>query len=90
MEKNRQFLSSIKKMHTRENWFLFSASRCTFVHRCKNVFTFFILVTFYVFNVFYYPNVFLFLINVGKVQSGKQNNKKHFQNNNNEIQWVHK
>jgi len=25
-----------------------------------------------------------------KVQSGKQINKKHFQNNSNEIQWVHK
>jgi len=28
---------------------------------------------------------FLFLKNVGKVQSGKQINKKHFQNNSNEI-----
>ena len=46
---------------------------------------FFILVTFfYVFNVFYFPNVFC-LKNVGKVQSGKQINKKHFQNNSNEI-----
>ena len=33
-------------------------------------------------NVFY---VFLSLKNVGKVQSGKQINKKHFQNNSNEI-----
>jgi len=33
---------------------------------------------------FYFPNVF-YLKNVGKVQSGKQINKKHFQNNNNEI-----
>ena len=24
-----QFLSSIKKMHTKENWFFFSASRCS-------------------------------------------------------------
>jgi len=39
---------------------------------------------------FYFSNVFLFLKNVGKVQSGKQINKKHFQNNSNEIQWVHK
>jgi len=39
----------------------------------KNVFTF-----------FYFPNVFLFLKNAGKVQSGKQINKKHFQNNSNE------
>jgi len=30
-------------------------------------------------TVFYFPNVFLFLKNVGKVQSGKQVNKKHFQ-----------
>ena len=36
--------------------------------------------------VFYFPNVvFLFLKNVDKVQSGKQINKKHFQNNSNEI-----
>ena len=37
---------------------------------------------------FYFPNVFLFYIllkNVGKVQSGKQINKKHFRNNSNEI-----
>jgi len=42
-----------------------------------------------VFYVFYFPNVFLFLKHVGKVPSGKQINK-HFQNNSNEIQWVHK
>jgi len=42
--------------------------------------TFLILVTF-----FYFSDVFLFLKNVGKVQSGKQINKKHFQNNSNEI-----
>ena len=54
-------------------------------HRCKKVFLrFFILDTFFnVFNVFF-PNVF-YLKNVGKVQSGKQINKKHFQNNSNEI-----
>ena len=34
---------------------------------------------------FYFPNVFLFFKNVGKVQSGKQSNKKHFQNSSNEI-----
>jgi len=34
-------------------------------------------------------NVF-YLKNVGKVQSDKQINKKSFQNNSNEIQWVHK
>jgi len=59
----------------------------------KNVFYvyvfFFILVAFFTFcNVFYFPKVFLFYIllkNVGKVQSGKQINKKHFRNNSNEI-----
>jgi len=39
---------------------------------------------------FYFPNVFYFKKKVGKVQSGKQINKKHFQNKSNEIQWVHK
>jgi len=39
---------------------------------------------FYVFDVFYFPNVFFIFKNVGKVQSGKQINKKHFQNNSNE------
>jgi len=34
---------------------------------------------FFIFQI----NVFLFLKNVGKVQSGKQINKKHFQNNSN-------
>jgi len=48
----------------------------------KNVFyVFFILVKVF----FYLPNVFYFKKNVGKVQSGKQINKKHFQNNSNEI-----
>jgi len=37
------------------------------------------------FLTFYFPTVFLFFKNVGKVQSGKQINKKHFQNNSNEI-----
>jgi len=32
-EKIHQFLLSIKKMHTKENWFLFSASQCrTFIY----------------------------------------------------------
>ena len=58
----------------------------------KTFFTFFyILVTFFAFfNVFYFSNVFLFQKNVGKVQSGKQINNKHFQNNSSEIQWIHK
>jgi len=36
---------------------------------------------FYVFNVFLFSKRFLFLKKVGKVQSGKQINKKHLQNN---------
>jgi len=55
----------------------------------KNVLhVFFILVTF--FYVFHFPNVFLLKKNVGKVQSGKQINKKHFENDSNGIQWIHK
>jgi len=42
----------------------------------KNVFTF---LTFFIFQTFF------ILKNVGKVQSGKQINEKHFQNNSNEI-----
>jgi len=50
----------------------------------ENVFaSFFILVTFLRF--FYFPNVFFIFKNVRKVQSGKQTNEKHFQNNSNEI-----
>jgi len=52
----------------------------------KNVFTFFILVTFFTFyNVFLFSKRFFIFKNVGKVQSGKHINKKHFQNNSNEI-----
>ena len=49
----------------------------------KNVF--FTFLTFFLFS----KRFFIFK-NVDKVQSGKQINKKHFQNNSNEIQWVHK
>jgi len=52
----------------------------------KNVFyIFYFGHVFYVFNVFYFifQTFFLFLKNVGKVQIGKQINKKHFQNNSN-------
>jgi len=55
----------------------------------KRFFTFFFHFghVFYVFNVFFiFQTCFLFLKNVGKVQSGKQINKKHFQNNSNEIE----
>jgi len=38
----------------------------------------------HVFNFFIFQTFFI-LKNVGKVQSGKQVNKKHFQNNSNEI-----
>jgi len=53
----------------------------------KTFFTFFLFWSrFFTFlTFFYFPNVFYFLKNVGKVQSGKQINKKHFQNNSNEI-----
>jgi len=44
-----------------------------------HVFTFLRFLTFFIFQTF-----FIFK-NVGKVQSGKQINKKHFQNNSNEI-----
>jgi len=39
---------------------------------------------------FFIFQTFFILKNVGKVQSGKQIDKKHFKNNSNEIQWVHK
>jgi len=58
-------------------------------HRCKK--TLFYVFLFWsrflrFFNVFFiFRTFFLFLENVGKVQSGKQINKKHFQNNSNEI-----
>jgi len=57
-------------------------------HRCKkNVFCFFILVKFFTFlTFFYFPNVFFIFKSVDKVQSGKQINMKHSQNNSNEIQ----
>jgi len=56
-------------------------------HRCKKTFlTFFLFWSrFYVFNFFLFKKTFSYLKNVGKVQSGKQINKKHFQNNSNEI-----
>jgi len=58
----------------------FNTRRSPLCHRCKNVFYFFLFWSlFYVFNFFYIPNVFFILKNVGKVQSGKQINKKHFQ-----------
>jgi len=50
----------------------------------KRFYVFLFWLRFYVFNVFLFFKRFLFLKNVGKVQSGKQINKKHFQNNSNE------
>ena len=38
-----------------------------------------------VFTFFIFPKFFFIFKNVGRVQSGKQINKKHFQNNSNEI-----
>jgi len=49
----------------------------------KTFFTFFLFWSRFL-TFFYFPNVF-YLKNVDKVQSGKQINKKHFQNNSNEI-----
>ena len=48
---------------------------------------FFILSTFFTFLTFcfIFQTFFLFLENVGKVQSGKQIDNKHFENNSNEI-----
>jgi len=57
-------------------------------HRCKQTFFYVFLFwsRFYVSNVFYIPNVFFILKkNVGTVHSDKQINRKHFQNNSNEI-----
>ena len=69
--------TSFKKLRKRS-----ASVRRGFRHRCINVFL--ILVTFFTFlTFFYFPNVF-YLKNVGKVQSGKTN-KKHFENNSNEI-----
>jgi len=57
----------------------------SFATDVKTVFTFFGHVRFLRFLTFFHiPNVF-YLKNVGKVQSGKQINKKHFQNSINEI-----
>jgi len=51
----------------------------------KTFFTFFYFGHLFTFLTFlYFPNVF-YLKNVGKVQSGKQMNKKHFQTNSNEV-----
>jgi len=58
------------------------------LRRCKKrFFTFFSYFghVFMFLTFFYFPKVF-FKKNVGKVQSGKQINKKHFQNNSNEIE----
>jgi len=61
-------------------------SRSKIKHRCKKTFFFYFGHVFLRFSkLFYFPNVFYFKKNVGKVQSGKQVNKKHFQNNSNEI-----
>jgi len=37
VKKIHQFLSSIEKMHTEENWFIFSASRWIYADGCWNV-----------------------------------------------------
>ena len=43
---------------------------------------------FYFVHVFYFPNIFFNFKKVSKVQSGKQINKKHFQNNSNETDLI--
>ena len=58
------------------------------MRRCKNVsLRFFLILDTFLrfFGVFLFSGRFLFLKNVGKVQSGKQVNKKHFRHNSNEI-----
>jgi len=50
----------------------------------KNVFAFFYFGHVFTFFNFSFSKRFYFLKNVGKVQNGKQINKKHFQNNSNE------
>jgi len=59
----------------------------SFMHRCKKTFfyVFYFGHVFYVFNLFLFSKRFFHLKNVGKVHGDKQINKKHFQNNNNEI-----
>jgi len=58
---------------------LSSSQSHTHVDVKQRFYVFFCFGHFYVFNVFYFPNVFLFFKeNVGKIQSGKQINKKHF------------
>ena len=58
----------------------------------KNVFTFFFYFghVFYVFNVFFIFQTFFILKKRWQSSERKQINKKHFQNNSNDIQWVHK
>ena len=55
-------------------------------HRCKkNSFMFYFILVTFLKMFFFFQTFFLFLKNVGKVHSGKHINKKHFQNNSNEI-----
>ena len=51
----------------------------------KRLLSFYFVSAFTFFNVFFYFRNVFYLKNVGKVQSGKQIRKKHFQNNSNEI-----
>jgi len=60
----------------------------TMNHKCKkNVFYVFLFWSRFLrfITFFYFPKVFLFSKNVIEVHRGKQINKKHFQNNSNEI-----
>ena len=67
----------VRRAHQMLNAALSLLKAYTKCHRCKNVF--------YVFNVFFIFQTFFIFKNVGKVQSGQQINKEHFQNNSNEI-----
>ena len=55
-----------------------------YMNECTDVKTFFAFFLFWS-CCFTFFNVFFIFKNVGKVQSGNQVNKKHFQNNSNEI-----
>jgi len=86
------YVRSEDECSTVANWFFLSDHRLVTManggssrHRCKNVFLrFYFGRVFYVFLTVLFSKRF-YLKNVGKVQSGKQINKKHFQNNSNEI-----
>ena len=83
-QQQQQQQSEPEVEHATSWWLIASLTYTT--HRCKKRFYVFILITLFTFlNVFLFSKRFLFLKNLGKVNSGKQINEKHFQNNSNEI-----